>query len=292
MNDTTANPQPSAELPKPPIIKKIKKGGHGHHGGAWKVAFADFAVAMMAFFLVMWLMANTTPEEKAEISGFFIEPDKYKPLLKSGPGAGADSVIDLNAAQKPVKTGTASVGLKLKSGDTPGEMEYEKEKVRLDSLKLKLTKTIETNPILKDLQKNVLIDSTSEGLRIQIMDDEKGAMFEIGSSELKPQAIAILKSLASTINQVPNKISITGHTDATPFNVAGTAQSNWELSTERANTARRFLVDNGLAETKVARVVGFASNVLFDPEHPQAPSNRRISIIILRKDAEENLPKN
>jgi len=268
------------------IIKKVKKGDHGHHGGAWKVAFADFAVAMMAFFLVLWLTANTTPQEKQEISGFFLDPEKYKSILSVH-----GSIIDSGNDKKSSSGSGPNTGLKLKVVETPGTVEYQKEKMRLDSLKMQLDKKIQEDPNIRSIKDQVILDSTNEGLRIQIVDDAQGAMFESGSTELRDKAIQVLKSLAKTINQVPNKISITGHTDSKPFNIAGSNKTNWELSSERANAARRLLVENGLDEGKVARVVGVGSTALFDPKNPESATNRRISIIVLRKDAEAAEPK-
>lgn len=277
------------KAPTPPIIKKIKKGGHGHHGGAWKVAFADFAVAMMAFFLVLWITANTTTEEKQQISGFFIDPEKYDSILSKKSGGGA---INIDSSKQNTSEGAAQ-GLKLKTVDIPGNYEYQQEKMRLDSLKMQLTQEIDANPEIKAFKDKIILDTTSEGLRIQIVDDETGAMFESGSTELKDKTIQILKTLAKSINDVPNKISITGHTDAKPFNAAGSNKTNWELSAERANAARRLLVENGLEDGKVARVVGFGSTNMFDTAHPEAATNRRISIIVLRKETEQGItPKN
>lgn len=267
---------------KPIIVKKVKKGGHGHHGGAWKVAFADFVTAMMAFFLLMWLMGSTTPEERAAISDYFENPNGV-----IGPGGASSSMIKQGAVQAEVATNKQS------DDNDPAkikvvERDSAKDKQRLESLKTELEQAILQTDALKEFKDQLLLDITPEGLRIQIIDKENRPMFDSGSSHLKEYTSVILQEIAKIINKVPNKISLTGHTDSTPFSsIRG--YTNWELSTDRANASRRALVLGGLDEAKVAKVVGLSSTVLFDKDNPRSPVNRRISMIVMNKEAEDAL---
>jgi len=273
---------------QPIIVKKIKKGGHGHHGGAWKVAFADFVTAMMAFFLLMWLLGSTTPEERAAISDYFQNPSAVH-----GPGGASTSMIKLGGLDKDVSSGKShehqqEEGKPAKEKVVEAERSVSSEAKRLDNLKSQLESAIQSSQTLKNFKDQLLLDITSEGLRIQIIDKEKRPMFASGSAELKEYTQTILKEIASIINKVPNKISLTGHTDATPFR-SFRGYTNWELSAERANASRRALVRGGLAPDKVAKVVGLSSTVLYDKSHPSDPINRRISLIVMNKQAEDKL---
>jgi chemotaxis protein MotB len=265
------------------IVKKIKKGGHGHHGGAWKVAFADFATAMMAFFLLLWLIASTTKEERAGISEYFSPPTQG---LADGSGTQAD-LIDMGGGQK-ISQGDDSKQDARKPTEKEIQEAVESEKKQLESLMEDLKKLIEESQALKPFKDQLLLDITPEGLRIQIVDKENRPMFDSGSAELKRYTKEILHELAKTINTVPNRISLTGHTDAARF-VGRENYSNWELSADRANASRRELIVGGLAAEKIAKVVGLASMVPFDKEHPRSPINRRIAIIVLNKAAEAAL---
>lgn len=265
---------------QPIIIKKVKKGGHGHHGGAWKVAYADFVTAMMAFFLLMWLLGSTTQDERAGISEFFQNPSAVQ-----GPGGASTSMIELGGALEVPR----SEGTPLHQPERPSEeelAEFIQDQARLDDLMQRLKEQIESSPTMKDFKDQLLLDITSEGLRIQIVDKENRPMFDLGSTQLKWYTKEILHELAKTINEVPNHSSISGHTDATPYSRERRDYSNWELSADRANAARRELVAGGLSREKIGRVVGLASSVLFDKEDPYNPVNRRISIIVLNKATE------
>ena len=275
---------------QPIIVKRIKKHAHGHHGGAWKVAFADFVTAMMAFFLLMWLMGSTTPEEKAAISDYFQNPSAVQ-----GPGGASTSMIKLGAVDdKQNKEGSDNSTNPNESDNTEKtkvvseEIEVVKDKQRLDSLKQEIEAAIDASQALKPFKDQLLLDITAEGLRIQIIDKENRPMFDSGSSHLKNYTAAILVEFGKLINKVPNKISLTGHTDATAF-VSMRGYTNWELSADRANASRRALVMGGLDKTKVAKVVGLSSTVLFDKSKPNSPVNRRISMIVLNRQAEQNL---
>lgn len=266
------------------IVKKIKKAGHGHHGGGWKVAFADFAVAMMAFFLLLWLIASTTKEEKAGLSEYFSPTTTG---LAEGSGKSAD-LIDMGGGQKISQGDDSKENAAKPRALTEREIQraMEAEQDRLESLMEELKKSIEASQALKPFKDQLLLDITPEGLRIQIVDKENRPMFDSGSAELKSYTKVILHELAKTINTVPNRISLTGHTDASRF-VGRENYSNWELSADRANASRRELVIGGLAAPKVIKVMGLSSIVLFNKAEPNHPINRRIAIIVMNKAAEE-----
>lgn len=268
------------------IVKKINKGGHGHHGGAWKVAFADFAVAMMAFFLLLWLIASTTKEEKAGLSEYFSPPTQG---LAEGSGKSED-IVDMGGGQKISQGDDSKENAREARAPTEEEIQQaaEAEKEKLESLMEELKKAIEASQALKPFKDQLLLDITPEGLRIQIVDKENRPMFDSGSAELKGYTKVILHELAKTINTVNNRISLTGHTDAARF-VGRKDYSNWELSADRANASRRELIIGGLAPEKMAKVVGLASMVLFNKAEPRSPINRRIAIIVMNKAAEAAL---
>ncbi|MBK1716694.1 flagellar motor protein MotB [Thiocystis violacea] len=274
---------------QPIIIKKVFKSG-GHHGGAWKIAFADFATAMMAFFMLLWILGSTTKEQKAAISEYFNNPSAFdgvsaSPSQNEGEGTGSkpaiiqfDGAVDM-APEAPQPTTLDQEQLE--------EMAAAQDQERLESLKELLEKALEQSETLIPYKEQLLIDIVSEGLRIQIVDKENRSMFDSGSTQLKSYTAAILKELGTMINQVPNRISLTGHTDARPLARGGF--SNWELSTERANSARRALLAGGMQEGKIGRVVGFADTVPFDQSDPNNPINRRISIIVMNKKTDATI---
>ncbi|MBM3110617.1 MAG: flagellar motor protein MotB [Pseudomonas sp.] len=275
---------------QPIIVKRVKRFGDGHHGGAWKIAFADFATAMMALFLVLWLMSTATPEQKIAIAGYFKDPIGFSE-------SGTPYIIDLGGSPElaPEKT----INPEVKSEPTPDtsiqldqdkveSMAEQVERERLELLLQELQNKVDENPELQKFKDQILFEITQDGLRIQIMDAENRPMFDLGSARLQPYFEDILLAMADTIKAVPNKISISGHTDAKPY--AGTGDfGNWELSANRANAARRALVAGGYPDTQVARVVGYASSSLFDRANPLNPVNRRIDIIVLTKKAQRTL---
>ncbi|MBC3422395.1 MULTISPECIES: flagellar motor protein MotB [unclassified Pseudomonas] len=275
---------------QPIIVKRVKRYGDGHHGGSWKIAFADFATAMMAFFLVLWLLSTATPEQKIAIAGYFKDPIGFSE-------SGTPYVIDLGGSPQlaPEKT----INPEEKSEPTPDtSVQMDKDRIetmaeqveqeRLQLLLQELQNKVEENPQLQKFKDQILFEITQDGLRIQIMDAENRPMFDLGSARLKPYFEDILLAMADTIKAVPNKISVSGHTDAKPY--AGTGDfGNWELSANRANAARRALVAGGYPDGQVARVVGYASSSLFDRENPFNPVNRRIDIIVLTKKAQRDI---
>jgi chemotaxis protein MotB len=288
-----------AEAPRPIIIKKIRKGGHGHHGGSWKVAFADFATAMMAFFLLMWLMDATTEEQRGAISEYFNNPSDVQgaspvpsPSPIQGPGGASTSMIKLGGGMElhhdpappaPLAPPTPGVQTTTRPDDDSAQ-EEKLDNERLAALMEALKKGIDERESLAKFKDQILLDVTPEGVRIQIIDHERRSMFPLGSARLEDFSSDILKELAHIVSGVPNRISISGHTDMKPY--VAVNYTNWELSADRANAARRALLAGGLAPEKIGRVVGLASSVLLDPSAPESPVNRRISIVVMNKRTE------
>lgn len=274
------------------VIKRVKKGGHGHHGGSWKVAFADFATAMMAFFLLLWLMGSTTKEQKGAISEYFTNPSAVpgtstvpSPTTIDGPGGASTSVIALGGGIELHRTATeesasADPAAPI-NADAAEQLAEEIDRERLEELMKQLRKAIDERESLAQFKDQILLDVTPEGVRIQIIDQDRRSMFPLGSPALEPFADTILRELATVIDNVPNRISISGHTDIRPYGRLN--YSNWELSADRANAARRSLLGGGLTEARIGRVVGLASSVLLDPQTPDSPINRRISIVVMNK---------
>jgi chemotaxis protein MotB len=281
---------------RPIIIVKKKINAGGHHGGAWKVAYADFVTAMMAFFMVMWLVASVSKEQRAAMFEYFKNPSmeqgesvKAAPG-QAGPGGASTSVIDMGGGMDaPATSPRDEQGLGTPTDKITEEearrIAHEVEKKQLESLMDELKEAIGKSQALEPFKDQLLLDITPEGLRIQIVDKQNRPMFDLGKSNLKDYTGEILREVAKYLNTVPNRISLSGHTDSKPYGPAR-GYTNWELSADRANAARRALLEGGLSEPKIARVVGLASSVLFDRENPYNPINRRISIIVMTKSAE------
>jgi chemotaxis protein MotB len=234
-------------MPAPPIVIFKKKGGHGgHHGGAWKVAYADFVTAMMALFIVLWLM-NSSKQIQVAVGGYFKDP---------------------TGTSK--KVGTNQSG----SGDN-----FMLTRQNMAELKEQLQKSIRSMNDLEKLRKNIEMTVTAEGLRIELLESDKGTFFDSGNSELNQSGKEMLALLAEELSKVPNKISVEGHTDAKPYVGKGN-YSNWELSADRANAARRLMQQAGLRPDQISQVRGFADQRLRNPRDPMEASNRRISIIV------------
>ena len=278
---------------RPIVIKRIKKSAAGHHGGAWKLAYADFVTAMMAFFLLMWLLGSTASGDLKGIAEYFQNPLKVS--LSGGSGSG-DATSILKGGGKDI---TASAG-QVKGGDAPAKRdaakelkeqvrkEFEKrERAALNELKQSIEKLIDSNSTLRQFKNQLLIDVTPEGLRIQIIDEKNRPMFDLSSAELKPYSKIILREIGRALNAVPNKVSFSGYTDAAQYSSGEKGFSNWELSSNRANASRREMIAGGMDDSKVLRVVGLSSTVLFDKNDPLSASNRRISILVLNKRTEE-----
>ena len=272
------------------IIKKIKKGGHGgHHGGAWKVAYADFVTAMMAFFLLLWLLAATTEEQKRGIAEYFT-PESFS---VSSPGAEAgvlagEGVTGEGTTQADSRAPTVVLQLVPTQAtgadateDDVEELMREREEEAFEEAQDAIRQAIQADPTLAELADQLLMDMTPEGLRIQIIDHEGGSMFPSGSAAMKASTRALIGQISQVINELPNKVVISGHTDATPFQTEG-GYTNWELSSDRANAARRALVEGGVPFERIVQVTGKADTEPFDASDPFLPENRRISIVLRR----------
>jgi len=275
---------------RPIVVKRIKKVAGGHHGGAWKIAYADFVTAMMAFFLLMWLLGSTAKGDLAGISEYFKTP--LKVAMQGGSGSGDSSSViqgggeDLTRRAGQVKKGDSPPANKAYDLQAAKAAVAREESARLSALKGRIETAIEVNPMLKKYQNQLLLDITSEGLRIQIVDEKNRPMFNMARAELQPYTKEILHIIGMVLNEVPNKIGISGHTDSTPYG-SDTGYSNWELSADRANASRREMMLGGLADDKVLRVVGLAAAANLDAKDPFNPINRRISIIVMNKRTED-----
>ena len=281
----------SDDSTRPIVIKRKKVIAGGAHGGAWKIAYADFVTAMMAFFLLMWLLGSTAKGDLAGIASYFQNPVKVS--MAGGSGSGdATSVLqgggkDLTRQAGQVKKGDVEAK-KSTSFSKEAQAEFRRqEKQKLEALKADIEKMIEQSPQLAQYKKQMLLDITSEGLRIQIVDEQNRPMFDSSSSDLKSYTREILRQIGKSLNGVTNRISLAGHTDAAQFSGGEKGFSNWELSANRANASRRELIAGGLNDAKIMRVVGLASTVLFDKNDPLSSINRRISIVVLNQKTEQ-----
>ncbi len=279
----------SGNAPRIVIRKKRTSHEEGHSGGSWKIAYADFMTAMMAFFLVMWILSLVPKSELKDLADYFRRPlisavtgDPYVPASRNViPGGGTPSPIPTKSALQEITALIPQVSRSEQSEDNE----------RLENLKRNVDLQIENNPTLKNFQPQMVMDMTPEGLRIQILDNQQQPMFATGSAQLNPEMIYILKELAPLLNDMPNGISIGGHTDATQYVTGEHAYSNWELSADRANSARQTLVNNGLSESKIRRILGLSSTINLVKDDPYSPINRRISIVVLNHKAEQVLEK-
>jgi chemotaxis protein MotB len=283
------------EAVRPIIIKKRKVMAGGHHGGAWKVAYADFVTAMMAFFMVMWLVASVNKEQRAALFEYFNNPSMEEGKStkaapgQNGPGGASTSAINLGGGlDAPRSSNGKENGLgEPTNAEVAKKIADEEERKKLEELMKQLQEAIEKSQALAPFKDQLLLDISPDGLRLQIVDKQNRAMFDSGKAELKDYTVKILRELAPFLTRVPNMISISGHTDAKPYGSATGGYSNWELSTDRANAARRELVRGGYPEEKMSRVVGLASSALFVKDDPLSPINRRISIVAMTRKAAE-----
>ena len=278
---------------QPIIIKRVKKGGHAVHGGAWKIAYADFVTAMMAFFLLMWLLGSTTEGDKKGIADFFKAPMKV--ALAGGSGSGDSSHVlkgggeDLSRSGGQVKRGDVeskreSINLqKLRAEQVRTEL------ARLETLKQKVEDAIAANPQLSGMKSQIQLEMVRDGLRIQITDAQNRPMFTSGSAIVQGHMRTLLRELGSVLSEVPNRLTLEGHTDSNPFGSGEQGYSNWELSADRGNASRRELLAGGLPEARVLRVQGLASSSPLDRRDAGAPTNRRISIIVMNRAAEDRV---
>ena len=273
---------------QPIIVKRVKKGGHAVHGGAWKIAYADFMTAMMAFFLLMWLLGSTAQGQLQGIADYFNSP--LKVAMAGGDGAGNSTSIlpgggnDLAKVHGQVKRSDAQDKTELAKAQ-----QAQQDAQRIKSLRAKIDAIITQNARLNEYKSQIRIDVTPDGLQIQIVDDQNRPMFDSGSALVKPYMRDILQAIGASLADVESRISLAGHTDAVPYGAGQRGYSNWELSADRANASRRELVSAGMPDNKLARVVGLASSDLLQPDDPRAPANRRITITVLTREAEERL---
>jgi chemotaxis protein MotB len=304
---------------RPIIIKKIKKVAGGHHGGAWKVAYADFVTAMMAFFLLLWLLNAVTEEQKKGIAAYFrptlavqntsatftILTGQSQPMEDMSGGASQDSESEdeEQAMQQAPATGEGDRPQSLEGdkpdigtgnepepgkGDKPVDLEEAEatvaanEQKQLEQIKEDIKNAIREDPELKELEKNLKIDQTEDGIRIQLLDQEKISMFPSGSAAMNPRSKELLEKVAEVVKSLPNRIEISGHTDAKPY-VGGDNYTNWELSADRANASRRVLVGAGISADRLTMIKGRADTDPFVKTDPFDPQNRRISIVLLRE---------
>lgn len=265
------------------IIKRLNKCPHVAHGGAWKIAFADFMTAAMAFFLMLWVLGGVNDEEMKAMAEYFRDPS----VIESAPstlveskeaGQTSDAMIDMGGFRDAPK-GT--------EGDEDGSGKAD-ETASLEAMKIALEQKIEENDALRELKEQLKIDITPNGLQVQILDDRKRPMFGSGVDIPKEYASNLLREVGSVLASTRNKISIAGHTDSSGYH-ASSEYTNWELSADRANAARRLLLEGGVDTARIAQAVGMADTIPFDKENPYNPRNRRISIIVLNKEAEERL---
>jgi len=280
---------------QPIIIKRVRKGGHSKHAGAWKIAYADFVTAMMAFFLLMWLLGSTTEGDKKGIADFFNAP--LKVALLGGSGAGDSSHVvrgggqDLSRTTGQVKEGDVPSKRKILNIKSLEAEQKRAELARLEALKKKVEDALSASPKLAAMKSQIRLDMTRDGLRIQIVDEQNRPMFDNGSAVVKPYMRELLREIGQVLSDVPNRITLEGHTDSQPFSGGERGYSNWELSTDRANASRREIVAGGLPEDRMLLVQGLASSNLFIAAEPTNPMNRRISIIVMNRDAEDRLLK-
>ncbi len=278
---------------QPIIVKRVKKGGHGAHGGAWKIAYADFMTAMMAFFLLMWLLGSTSKGDLQGIAAYFNSP--LKVAMQGGDGAGTSSSIipgggtDLARVHGQVKRSDTDDDSNRRREMDPKARRAQQDAQRIQALRAKIDAMISSNATLNEYRSQIRMDVTPDGLQIQIVDEQNRPMFDIGSAVVKPYMRDILREVGAALGGVENRISLAGHTDAAPYGSGERGYSNWELSTDRANASRRELVAAGMPDDKLARVVGLASTDLLLPDAPRAAQNRRITITVLTHEAEERL---
>ena len=285
------------------VIKRIKKGGgHGHHGGAWKVAYADFVTAMMAFFLLMWLINTTSPEQKRGIADYFAPASVSKSTSGSGgildgtsfsedggkSGGAVAVVVKMAPEGKPAKSSAETAPPSTPAETRPSAEEIESaeqsaaEQKDFESAEMSLRQAMQDMPDLAELSKQILIDITPEGLRLQLVDQEGRPMFAAGSAEPTDRVKRLLQEVAKVVQRLPNRITIAGHTDSGQFE-GPNGYTNWELSSDRANATRKLLMQDGVVPDRIYQVSGKAGSEPLLPEDPYASANRRITIVLLRE---------
>jgi len=290
---------------QPIIIKKIKKSGGGHHGGAWKIAYADFVTAMMAFFLLLWLLNAVSQEQLEGIADYFAPTVSSTSQSGSGQILGGTTVAVDGALEDTVSRPSVTMDLPPPSAgsggeamqDEPVQAEVDAEEAKkkaeqdqFDNAEKDLKEALETLPEFQQMAQSLMIDNTPEGMRIQIVDQEGLSMFPSGSASMYDHTERVLGLVTEIIKKMPQDIAISGHTDSVPMGGDGT-YTNWELSSDRANAARRGLLSLGVPESRIARVVGKAATEPLLPDNPSDSKNRRLSIVLMRGTGEQVAPK-
>ena len=276
---------------QPVIVRRVKRAGHAPHGGAWKIAYADFVTAMMAFFLLMWLLGSTTEGDKKGLQDYFQSP--LRVALSGGTGSGdATSVVrgggtDLTRSSGQVRQGDVEDTVHAQRLANLRASQAAAERARLGALRERVDTVLAASATLAPYLGQIRLDMTRDGLRIQIVDAQQRPMFDRGSDRVQPYMRELLHEIARMLAEVPNRLTLEGHTDARPYAGGSAAYGNWELSSDRANASRRELVAAGLDAGRVLRVQGLADSVPFDRADPLNPVNRRISIIVMTRDAEQ-----
>lgn len=283
---------------QPIIIKKIKKAGHAHHGGAWKIAYADFVTAMMAFFLLMWLISMTTPEQKQGLADYFAPSNVSRSTSGAG-GIMGGTAFDEEGSRMPGTKPQVVMTISTPAQPRSPEVEEKEAKRAAEMNELmhqksardennfqnaaeSIRQSMRENPALAELSRNVIVDETPEGLRIQIVDQDGRSMFPSGNAEPYERTRKLLDEVAKILVRLPNRVSISGHTDANPL-AGRPGYSNWELTADRANAVRRILEKGGLSDDRVYQVVGKADSEPLFPEDPYMAANRRLSVVLLRE---------
>ena len=280
------------KAPEPIIVKRVKKVVGGHGGGVWKIAYADFVTAMMAFFLLMWVLGSTTSGDLAGISAYFQNPLRL--TLEGGQGSGDQNSIIKGGGPQIFRTqgDEANADADTAQRRISDSRIEDDERLRLNiqamqEAKQEIQVQMQSDPELAKTKNQVFMDVSSEGLRIQIVDDKNRAMFSVGGAQMAPFASSLLRVIGSALKDMDNMVRIEGHTDGLRFSNGPAGYTNWELSTERANAARRELVVGGLQENRVSQVVGFADTIRLNPSNPNDPLNRRISITVQKQTANQ-----
>jgi len=270
---------------RPIIIKKIKKGGHGHHGGAWKVAYADFVTAMMAFFLLLWLLSSSSKATLDGIAEYFTPTiglaDKSG-FEDGGQSAAPDGTRKSDKSPPGIVIGQSPTGETMQDPTKTTMVEKDAEAQLFEKAEEAIKKAFESDPTLRELADNVIVEQTPEGLKIEVRDSDKHPMFVPGNKNITPEGQLLLSKMKEVIDKMPNYISITGHTDAAPLERGDKEYTNWELSADRANAARRYLLTQGMEADRPRKIVGMGDSELLDDDDPRNPINRRITIILLK----------
>ena len=270
---------------RPIIVKKIIEAAHGgHHGGAWKVAYADFVTAMMAFFLLLWILGATTEKQRKGIADYFtptLVEMREKSAGSNGPFGGDSMVSKENYAHRMTQTGSKGIVIPkdASGGQKEGAARKERDRQRFQKLKAQLMAKLESNARLRKFKRNVRFVDTRDGLRLDLVDEADFAMFGLSTQQLVPEARALIGAVAQVIASVPNDIIVRGHTDALPY-TAGRTVNNWTLSSARAEATRKALSEAGVGAKRFARIEGVAEREPYIPANIYDPRNRRMSITL------------